>query len=39
VQNGQLRFFLKSGQLVPTLAEIAETLAAQLRELGIEPNA
>jgi Uma2 family endonuclease len=39
VQNGQLRFFMKSGQLVPTPAEIAETLAAQLRELGIEPNA
>jgi Uma2 family endonuclease len=39
VQNGQLRFFMQEGQLVPTPAEIAETLAAQLRELGIEPNA
>ncbi|WP_341737697.1 Uma2 family endonuclease [Microcoleus sp. CAWBG640] len=39
VQNGQLRFFMKEGQLVQTPAEIAETLAAQLRELGIEPNA
>ncbi|MEK0181356.1 MAG: Uma2 family endonuclease [Oscillatoriales cyanobacterium] len=39
VQNGQLRFFMKEGQLVPTPAEIAETLAAQLRDLGIEPNA
>ncbi|WP_377473910.1 MAG: Uma2 family endonuclease [Microcoleus anatoxicus] len=39
VQNGQLRFFMKEGQLVQTPAEIAEALAAQLRELGIEPNA
>lgn len=39
VQNGLLRFFMQEGQLVPTPAEIAETLAAQLRELGIEPNA
>jgi len=39
VQNGQLRFFMKEGQLVPSPAEIAETLAAQLRDLGIEPNA
>jgi Uma2 family endonuclease len=39
MQNGQLRFFMKEGQLVPTPAEIAETLAAQLRDLGIEPNA
>lgn len=39
VQNGQLRFFMQEGQLVPTPAEIAETLAAQLRDLGIEPNA
>jgi Uma2 family endonuclease len=39
VQNGQLRFFMQEGQLVPTPAEIAETLATQLRQLGIEPNA
>lgn len=46
VQNRQLRFFTREGQLVPTPAEVAEvaqqraeTLAAQLRELGIEPNA
>jgi Uma2 family endonuclease len=39
VQNGQLRFFMQEGQLVPTPAEIAETLAVQLRDLGIEPNA
>ncbi|OCR00602.1 hypothetical protein BCD67_11515 [Oscillatoriales cyanobacterium USR001] len=46
VQNRQLRFFTREGQLIPTPAEVAEvaqqraeTLAAQLRELGIEPNA
>ena len=39
VQNGQLRFFMKEGQLVSTPTEIAETLAAQLRDLGVEPNA
>jgi len=59
VQNGQLRFFMREGQLVPTPMEVAEVaqqqakiaqqqaeiaqqradaLAAQLRELGIEPN-
>jgi Uma2 family endonuclease len=46
VQNRQLRFFTREGQLVLAPAEVAEvaqqraeTLAAQLRELGIEPNA
>jgi Uma2 family endonuclease len=49
VQNRQLRFFTREGKLVPAPAEVAEvaevaqqraeTLAAQLRELGIEPNA
>jgi len=45
VQDGQLRFFSPSGELIPTPAEAAEAersrnhrLAAKLRELGVDPD-
>ncbi len=46
IHNDQLRYFLASGELVPTPVEAAEQaeeraaqLAEQLRSLGIEPQA
>lgn len=39
IHDQQLRFFTRDNQLVLSPAEKAEILSAQLRELGIEPNA
>lgn len=46
VQDGQLRYFTESGELVPTPQEAAaqaearsRRLAEQLRALGVEPDA
>jgi len=38
VNNQQLRFFTSEGKLVPTPEEVAERLAAKLRELNIDPE-
>ncbi|MBH8572438.1 Uma2 family endonuclease [Nostocaceae cyanobacterium CENA369] len=38
IHQGLLRFFTPTGQLVPTPEEVAERLAAKLRELNIDPD-
>jgi Uma2 family endonuclease len=38
IHHNQLRFFTSKGQLVPTPEEVAERLAAKLRELNIDPE-
>ncbi len=38
IYDGLLRFFTSSGKLVPTPEEVAEKLAAKLRELNIDPD-
>jgi len=38
IHQGLLRFFTPSGKLVPTPEEVAERLAAKLRELNIDPD-
>jgi len=38
IHHNQLRFFTSTGQLVPTPEEVAERLAAKLRELNIDPE-
>ena len=38
IYDGLLRFFTPEGKLVPTPEEVAEKLAAKLRELNIDPE-
>ncbi|BAY18002.1 hypothetical protein NIES21_38450 [Anabaenopsis circularis NIES-21] len=38
IHQGLLRFFTPSGKLIPTPEEVAERLAAKLRELNIDPD-
>ncbi|MDJ0677081.1 MAG: Uma2 family endonuclease [Calothrix sp. MO_167.B42] len=38
IYDGLLRFFTSSSKLVPTPEEVAEKLAAKLRELNIDPD-
>lgn len=38
IHQGQLRFFTPEGKLVPTPEEVAERLAAKLRELNVDPD-
>lgn len=38
IYDRKLRFFTPEGQLVPTPEEVAEKLAAKLRELNIDPD-
>jgi Uma2 family endonuclease len=38
IENNQLRYFTREGDLVPTPEERAEQLAQRLRSLGIDPN-
>ncbi|AFY41923.1 Uma2 family endonuclease [Nostoc sp. PCC 7107] len=38
IHQGLLRFFTPSGKLIPTPEEVAERLAAKLRELDIDPD-
>jgi len=38
IHHNQLRIFTSTGQLVPTPEEVAERLAAKLRELNIDPE-
>lgn len=39
IHEEKLRFFTPKGQLVPTPEEVAERLAAKLRELNVDPDA
>lgn len=38
ISNQQLRYFTSEGELVPTPDEVADRLAARLRELGLSPD-